>query len=119
MLCWAFGDFCIQHSTRKVGNIEIMAIIGIVGSIGLLPFVIFDFKLLSSVQNIVLVSVLGVITFVMSVVDFEALKEGKLSVVEVILEIELPVRPWRPSAGRQRSYREQYPPHIPGFAVRP
>lgn len=91
MLCWAVGDFFIQHSTRRVGNIEIMAIIGIVGSIGLLPFVFSELKLLSSIQNLVLVSVLGIITFVMSVVDFEALKEGKLSVVEVILEIELPV----------------------------
>jgi transporter family protein len=56
-----------------------------------MPYVIPDLKYLSSIQNIVLVAVLGIITFVMSVVDFEALKEGKLSIVEVILEIELPV----------------------------
>lgn len=91
MLCWAFGDFLIQRSTRKVGNIEIMAIIGIVGTFGLLPFVWSDFNLLLSLPNLILVLVLGLVTFVMSVVDFQALKEGKLSVVEVILEIELPI----------------------------
>jgi len=91
MLCWAFGDFFIQRSIRKVGDIEVLAIIGIVGTVGLLPFVFPDLKLLLSFQNIILVSILGIITCIMSVVDFEALKEGKLSIIEVILELELPI----------------------------
>ncbi len=33
----------------------------------------------------------GIITFVFGIANFEALKQGKLSVVEVVLEVELPV----------------------------
>ena len=38
MLFWGIGDFLIQRVTRKVGNIEALAWIGIIGTIGLLPF---------------------------------------------------------------------------------
>ena len=80
MLFWAFGDFLIQRSTRKIGDLESLAIIGIIGSIMLLPFVFHDLKLIFSTQNVVLLSVLGVFTFVTSILNFEALKEGKLSI---------------------------------------
>ena len=91
MLCWAFGDFLIQRSTRHVGDVQALAVIGIVGSVGLLPFVIKDFALLNSTSNIILLSSLGIIVFIDAILNFEALKQGKLSIVEVILEIELPV----------------------------
>jgi len=91
MLCWAFGDFFIQKCTRKIGDVESLAFIGIIGTIGLLPFVIKDFYLLKSLPNLVLLSFLGITTFIMALLDFEALKKGKLSIINVILEIELPV----------------------------
>ncbi|MDD5148058.1 MAG: DMT family transporter [Candidatus ainarchaeum sp.] len=91
MLCWGFGDFFIQRSARKIGDIEALAFIGIIGSIGLLPFVLQEIPLLFSLPNLVLLSFIGIVTFVFAVVDFEALKKGKLSVVEVILEFELPL----------------------------
>ena len=91
MFCWAFGDFFIQRSTRKVGDIQSLAFIGIIGGIILTPFIIKDFKLLFSLSNIILLSVLGVITFFAALFNFEALKKGKLSIVDVIIEIELPV----------------------------
>jgi len=37
MLFWGFGDFLIQRTTRKIGDIETLAFISIFGSIGLLP----------------------------------------------------------------------------------
>lgn len=91
MLCWGFGDFFIQKSTRKVGNIEALAFIGIIGSIGLLPFVVFELPLLFSFENLVLLCFVGIATLVIALFNFEALKKGKLSVVEIVFEIELPI----------------------------
>ncbi len=90
MLCWGFGDFLIQKSARKVGDIEALAFIGIIGSIILLPFVVLELPLLFSFENIALLCFVGIVTLVVALFDFEALKQGKLSVVEIVLEIELP-----------------------------
>lgn len=91
MVCWGIGDFLIQRSSRKVGNVESLLFIGIIGLIGLLPLVWNDLSALLEWQNLLLIGFLGVLTFVAGLLDFEALKEGKLSVIEVVLEIELPV----------------------------
>ena len=91
MICWGLGDFLIQRCTRKVGNVEALAIIGIFGSIALAPFIIKELPLLNSLPNIILLSFLGIVTFIAAIFDFEALKEGKLSVVDIVIEIELPV----------------------------
>ena len=91
LLCWAFGDFFIQRATRKIGDIETIAWIGLVGSIGLLPFVLGDIATMFTWGNFWLLLLLSVITFVYAVAQFEAFKRGKLSVVEMIIEVELPV----------------------------
>jgi drug/metabolite transporter (DMT)-like permease len=90
MLCWGIGDFLIQRSTRKIGDVEALAWIGIVGVIGMMPFVIKDLTHLSLGQNVIILLILGVITFVAAIFDFEALKEGKISVIDMVLSLELP-----------------------------
>jgi len=67
-----------------------LAFIGIIGSIGLLPFIIKDFSLLNQSNTLFLLT-LGVVTFIMAMFDFEALKKGKLSIINVVMETELPV----------------------------
>jgi drug/metabolite transporter (DMT)-like permease len=91
MLSWGIGDFLIQKTTRKVGDVEALAFIGLIGAIGLLPFMANDFQLLFSFQNVLILLVLGVITFIVALFNFEALKKGKLSIVDVVLELELPI----------------------------
>ncbi len=91
MLCWGFGDFFIQRTVRKIGDVEALAFIGIIGSVILIPFILKDADLIFSLPNLLLLSVLGVITFIAALFNFEALKVGKLSVVDMILEFELPV----------------------------
>lgn len=91
MLCWGIGDFFIQRSVRKIGDVEALALIGIIGSIVLLPLAIKEIDVLFSPANIGLLIVLGVVTFVAAIFNFEALKKGKLSVIEVVLELELPI----------------------------
>lgn len=87
MLFWGLGDFLIQHSTRKIGNLESLAFISIIGTLGLFPFVLPELP----PKNPGLLLIIGAVTFLVSLVNFEALKQGKLSVVEVILGIELPI----------------------------
>lgn len=91
MLCWGFGDFFIQRTTRKLGDLESLTLIGAIGIIILLPFVLQELPLLFSLENVMMLLFLGLVTFVVAILDLEALKKGKLSMVDVILEIELPV----------------------------
>jgi drug/metabolite transporter (DMT)-like permease len=90
VLCWAIGDFSIQRSVRKIGNIEALAYSGIFGFIILIPFVWNDLGTLLNFSNLFVLVFLGVLTFFAAIANFESLKRGKLSVVEVLLEIELP-----------------------------
>lgn len=91
MLCWGLGDFLIQKSTRKMGDWETLFIITGFGSIVLFPFAIkptieLFYKDTSSLLVLVLASV---VIFVASIINFEALKRGKLSVVEPIWSFEI------------------------------
>jgi drug/metabolite transporter (DMT)-like permease len=90
-ICWGFGDFLIQKSVRKIGNLQSLALIGIVGAIALFPFILHDIKNIFNLYNIGLLLLLGIITFVAAIFDFEALKRGKISVIDVLIELELPV----------------------------
>ncbi|MHB8870940.1 MAG: DMT family transporter [Candidatus Doudnabacteria bacterium] len=91
MLGWGFGDFLIQKATRKLGDVETLAWIGLLGSLGLLPFVWNDLALVLQRSNFIILLILGVIVFIVALINFEALKRGKLSVVEVLFELELPL----------------------------
>ena len=93
MLCWGFGDFLIQKSVRKLGDWETLFIITLFGTILLLPFVYQDIPRIFSLQSKELPILLGAsaILFFAALLDFEALKRGKLSVVEPLWSIEVPV----------------------------
>ncbi len=92
MLCWGFGDFFIQRTTRKLGDIEALFFIGLFGAVVLLPFIYGELPFVFSNSNILAaLFFLGFSTLVVSIVNFQALKEGKISIVEPILELELPI----------------------------
>ncbi|MCF8013453.1 EamA family transporter [Candidatus Woesearchaeota archaeon] len=91
MICWGVGDFLIQKSTRRIGVSETLFLIGFVGSFVLLPFVWFDFKFISSLEIFLFFLFFGIFTYFVSMINLEALRVGKLFVVEVLLEIELPI----------------------------
>ncbi|MEK6902933.1 MAG: EamA family transporter [archaeon] len=91
MICWGVGDFLIQRTVRKIGIVEGLAVIGIVGTVGLLPFVWNDLQIIFQPENASLLLGLGVVTFIAAMFNLYAYKIGKLSVVEFVLEIELPV----------------------------
>jgi drug/metabolite transporter (DMT)-like permease len=56
----------------------------------LTPFAIKEIVLLDSF-NFRLIMIVAGITFITAIFNFEALKEGKLSIIDVILEVELPI----------------------------
>ena len=90
LLAWGFGDFFIQKTTRLLGSWKALFFIGIVGAVVLFPFIRSELFALSSLA----VLLLGIVTVVMlftALFDFEALRQGKLAIVEPIIGLELPL----------------------------
>lgn len=90
MFGWGIGDFLIQKTIKKIGATETLCWMTIFSSIVLIPFVINSLDNLTRSQIITLI-ILGLANFASGYVHFRALKIGKLSVVEVIVSIELPL----------------------------
>jgi len=88
---WWIGDFLIQRSTRKIGNRETILVITLSATIFLFPFVYRDLHVVFLPANIWILSCMAVTFFVMALVNSEALKRGKISVVEPIFTLEVPV----------------------------
>ena len=91
MLCWGLGDFFIQRNVRRIGNLESLFFLCLIGAVGMLPWVASEYALLLSPENLFFLGLLGLLTFGVAWLNFEALKQGKLSVIDVLLELELPV----------------------------
>ena len=92
MLCWGFGDFLIQKSTRKLGDWETLFFMTAFGALVLLPFVWKSIPNLFSAEYSTLWVLAGasVILLAAALVDFEALRKGKLAIVEPIWSFEIP-----------------------------
>lgn len=93
LIFWGLGDFLIQRSTRKIGNWETLFIITLFGTVILIPFIYKDLLILFSFQDksfLILLAV-SIILLVASLFDFEALKKGKLVVIEPLLALEVPI----------------------------
>lgn len=91
MIFWGVGDFFIQKTVRKIGDIPTIAWGGLIGALILTPFVITDLKQLANPETLWPLLILGLVTFVASAVIFKSLGDGKLSVVEIVLTLELPL----------------------------
>lgn len=96
MLSWGFGDFLIQKSARKLGDIEALFFVTLFGGVMLLPFVWRDLPMIFAdgiIGNKTLAILLGasIIIFIAAIFDFEALKRGKLAIIEPIWSFEVPV----------------------------
>jgi drug/metabolite transporter (DMT)-like permease len=93
MLSWGVGDFFIQKSARKVGDWEALFFITFLGALFLLPFayknVIPVFS--GSSETILVIAILCIVLFIAAIFDFEALRVGKLAIVEPVWSFEVPV----------------------------
>jgi len=90
MVFWGVGDFLIQRCVRLVGSLETLFWINLASSVILFPFVYKSLPDLNGYQFLILLF-LGLIGFLGAYIHFEALDVGKLSVVEVIFSLELPL----------------------------
>ncbi len=93
LVFWGFGDFLIAKSTRKFGVWETLFVITIIGTLMLTPFVYNDITQLLSFGNNSFFLMLGVsvVLLVAALFDFEALKKGKIAVVEPVMAFEVPI----------------------------
>lgn len=90
LVAWGAGDFLIQRTTRLVGSAKALFFIGIVGFACLTPFVLVDLGRLSHADY----ALLGILSFVVilgAAFDFEALRQGKMAIVEPVVGLELPI----------------------------
>jgi drug/metabolite transporter (DMT)-like permease len=91
-LLWSVGDFYIQKSTRSVGIWKSLFYISFVGVVLVLPFVWLDLgNLFLNEKGLFLLTVLGLIVLFAALFDFEALKRGKIAVVEPVFGMEIPI----------------------------
>ncbi len=90
LFSWGLGDFLIQRSARKFGDWVALFYITAFASVVLFPFVYKDVTRSLDTHGVLLWSASFVILFA-GLLDFEALRVGKISVVEPIYAIEIPV----------------------------
>lgn len=91
MLCWGFGDFLIQKSTRRLGDIETMFIITAFGGLVLLPFVWRGILPLfySNIGGVKLLLLASSVLLFAGMLEFESVRRGKLSVIEPVWSLEI------------------------------
>lgn len=90
LLSWGLAEFYIQKSSRKIGVWKVLFSVGVIGFIALLPFVKNEIIALEA-GDILLLAILGMIIFSAAFFNFAALKKGKISIVEPLIGMELPL----------------------------
>lgn len=92
MLCWGFGDFLIQKSTRKLGDWETLFLITGFGAVVLLPFAWHSLPDLFTTNGpgLYVLIAAAIILLLAALLEFEALRRGKLAVIEPIWSFEIP-----------------------------
>ena len=91
-VCFGLGDFFIQKTTRKIGIWEALFFITMTGAIFLFPFVYHDFfRFIRQPGTAPLLLIISIVTLLGALVDFMAMKQGKMAVVEPIISFELPL----------------------------
>lgn len=92
LIGWGFGDFFIQRTARSIGSLRALFFIAAGGSLILLPFVAREIpEILTASSPIWILTVTSALGLFPALGYFEGLREGKMSVIEPILSLELPI----------------------------
>jgi drug/metabolite transporter (DMT)-like permease len=92
LFSWGIGDFLIQKSARKFGNWQTLFYICVFSVVALFPFVYKDMgALVGNPKDMVFLLFASVVILFAALFDFEAFRRGKLSVIEPVNAMELPV----------------------------
>ncbi len=89
-ISWGLGDFFAQKNIRRIGAWQALFIDCCFALFGLLFFVWKDIFLLS-MSDVILLTLTSIIVVSASLFDFEALKQGKICIVEPIISLEIPL----------------------------
>ncbi len=90
MVSWGLGDFLTQRTTRVVGSAKTLFFTGLVGFLALSPFVLPSLSDIT-INTFILLSALSLVVMIATAFDFEALRTGKIAVVEPIVGLEMPM----------------------------
>lgn len=90
LLSWGLGDFLIQRSVRKFGDWEALFYITAFGSVILFPFVYKDLGNALH-THAVLLWIASLVILLAALLNFEALRIGKISVIAPLDALEIPV----------------------------
>lgn len=88
---WGIGDFLIQRSTRRFGSGIALFFITAFASIVLFPFVFHELFFLADPKNLFILLITSVVLLVASLFNFEALRIGKIAVIEPVYAFEIPI----------------------------
>src|ERR1051325_6628061 len=87
LLFWGIGDFLIQRSTRRFGDWIALFFISLLGTVFIFPFIYHDLSNFDIKSTVLWTA--SIIIFLAALLDFEALKIGKISVIEPIYAFEV------------------------------
>lgn len=90
ILCWGVGDFLIQRSARKLGDWEALFFITLFATVGLFPFVYPSLSALA-LSDLLVLSTASIVILFAALLDFDALRVGKISIIEPIYTLEIPI----------------------------
>jgi drug/metabolite transporter (DMT)-like permease len=90
MFLWSVGDFLIHKTSKKINNFQTLIYVNLTGGIILLPFAIKHFYQIN-LENIFPLIVLAIVDLAFGLTILKAYEQGKLSVIEIILTLELPL----------------------------
>src|SRR3989344_2206189 len=92
LFSWGIGDFLIQRSARRFGDWIALFYITAFGTVGLLPFVWRDIpRVFESGGELPILAGSTIVLLFAAILDFEALRIGKISVMEAVYAFEVPV----------------------------
>jgi uncharacterized membrane protein len=90
LFSWGLGDFLIEKSARKFGDWMALFYITAFGAVILFPFVYHDLAG-AFASHWLLLAATSAVMLAAAALDLEALRRGKISVIEPICAFEIPV----------------------------
>ncbi|MCX6788875.1 MAG: DMT family transporter [bacterium] len=92
LVSWGLGDFLIQKSARRFGDWVALFYITAFGSVILFPFITGNlYLLISSGGGFFVLMGASIIILFAALLEFKAFRIGKLSAIEPILALEVPI----------------------------
>ncbi|HLP79204.1 MAG TPA: EamA family transporter, partial [Acidobacteriota bacterium] len=93
MICWGFGDFFLQKCSRKMGDWETLFFLVLFGTV--VTFFPVQAEIIDIFKHpderLLILSITSIVLLAASLIEIESLKQGKLSVIEPVFILEIPV----------------------------